>query len=360
MQRAHKQIIGSLIISGLAALLLVLVLYREQATVKRSDDEGKIEKLVALQDIRSLSLQRDGQIIQLSPRDDVWWMTGQTVQAGDDALQPCLPLAIARIFDGLSEIPFERVLVDNTPKEHAKLDLKGMGLKSPRLVWTAQLQADKHSSLRIGQSNAMSGLIYVETRKANGDIRIGLVKSLALSGLDVDAFRLRDRRLLRLADKNIGRLQFDLDDRKALKIFHDGPQDAPWRSMPALAEGQKLQQEAVAQSLQILRNSLWAQKWKTEANTQKPLGLDIDWNLARRLQIFDFAQKLRSDLRISPLYKGHYYVWRADQNALYVIKDRSLDQWPHQLADLLETSADQKPRQQDRGDKSKQDLGGQK
>jgi len=219
-----------------------------------------------------------------------------------------------------------------------------MGLVTPRLTWTATLKDQHKVSLRIGAHNSMSGLVYIETRDISGQSRIGLVKSHALSALNVDAFHLRDRRLLTVQDKDISLLQLQLDNQQKIRLFHDGPQQAPWRfdasSKDNKTKNPGVQHEAVARVLQTLRSSLWAQKWTLSEGDNKPKNLDINWTQARSLQILGFQKNTLAELRISPLSNEPHYVWRVDKNILYLIKDRSLDQFPHLREDLLQKRED--------------------
>lgn len=334
MRRAQKQIILSLGLSGLAALLLAASLWlRSTDKAAAPNEDKKTQQLFALHEVQALGYSGRDFSISISQKGDDWVIRDSAHVATS---YPCHPIILARVLDDFSDIHFERVLVNISPSADAGLNNKQFGLLKPRLSWTAELGDEKRVSLKIGARNPMNGLIYIETQDRNGHKRIGLIKSHAISGLDIDAAKLRDRRLLKLKKQSIGRLLFHLDGGQQLELFHDGAQDAPWRSKQALQPDQKIRQNAVAQILQSLQRSQWGQKWTVNDGAEKPLGFAIGWNQARSLLIYDDQQKLLAELRISPLYQKNYYLWRVDKNVLYRVQGRGLDQWPRQVDDLVE------------------------
>ncbi len=338
MKRAQRQILLSLAFSAVAAFVLALLLQQRavQQHEQKQNQPGATalrQHLFDLEEVAKLELLRDGVTTSIFHEKSVWKM--RSGKATQPAL-PVHPLMLARVLADLGDAQFVRVLFELDPTQQGKqAELKNMGLARPRLRWIARLKDKKSIRLSVGKNNPLSGMVYIETQRRDGTRKIGLVKSHELSGLDIDAFRLRDRRLLHIADAKIARLIFMLEDNKDFALLHDGPKTQPWRSEAALPAQKDLKQEAVEAALQMLRRVQWTQKWSLADDDSALQKLNIDWDQARGLRLLDLQQKVLAELRISPLQQGQSYLWRQDKKMLYRVEDRALDQWPHLQTDLL-------------------------
>jgi hypothetical protein len=268
---------STLILLGVAVVLLGLVLYFDSAGKKKKEVEEKTQTLIDLKaaDVRKLSLVRDGQTLTLERDEGGPWRLTAPLQAAADEYEA------NALVEALASLRLERV-VEKEAKDPAAYEIP----KTEVSLWPKG--QDTPIELLVGMENPLDHSLFA---KRADDPRIVLLASSLKTTLDKTIFDLRQKDVFKFATADVKEIQVQSKN-VAWRADRD---EAGWALQePVAARAAKTLIDGLLDSLSGLRAKAFVSESKSP-ETLKEFGLDKP-EYAVRLSLPTPGQEIVFDL----------------------------------------------------------------
>ena len=184
MKQTTKTLLGLAVLLAVAGVVGGAALWTGKQEAKKEEAKEKGEKLFDFDKahVKTLRLEKDGQLVVQLEKSDKGWQLTQPVQArGDDAM-------IDPLLTALSSLKEKKSL-------DGEKDLKPFGLDKPALEVSVKLDDGKEQAVQFGGENAFDNTLYA---KKKGDSAVRAIDAWHKSTFDKSAFDLREKRITEL------------------------------------------------------------------------------------------------------------------------------------------------------------------
>jgi hypothetical protein len=247
---------STLILLGVAAVLLAAVLYFDSAGQRKKAAEEKTQTLIDLKaaDIRKLSLVRDGRPLTIERDEGGPWRLTAPLQAAADEYEA------NALVDALASLRLERV-VEKEGGDPAAFEIP----KTEVSLWVKDREAPVR--LLVGMENPLDHSLFAQRAD---DPRIVLLASTLKTTLEKTVFDLRQKDVFKFAVADVTEIRVRAKD-VAWRAARDG---AGWAfKEPVAARASKSLLDGLLDSLSGLRAKAFVAESKSPA-TLEEFGLD--------------------------------------------------------------------------------------
>jgi Domain of unknown function (DUF4340) len=247
---------SSLILLGVAVVMLVAVLYFDAAGKKKKAAEEKTQELISLTaaDVHKLSLVRNGETLTLERDGAGPWRLTAPLQAAADETEANSAV------DALASLRLERV-VEKEAKDPAAYEIP----KTEVSLWVKGREAPVR--LLVGMENPLDRTLFA---KRSDDPRIVLLPSTLKTTLDKTVFDFRQKDVFKFTAAEVREVR---GETKA-GSWRAARDDAGWMlKQPVVARAAKGPLDALLDSLSALRAKAFVAESKSPESL-KDFGLD--------------------------------------------------------------------------------------
>jgi hypothetical protein len=213
VQRKLTSLAALVVLGGAGAALVV---WQDQHSESAAKEEAAGKKVLSFSDAKAI------RELVLTTRDTTYTLVREGAADGTSTWRLTTPIVTSAdgvIADGVVSALLELSRTQSIGDQGEKLDAALFGLEPARYTVTVTDATGTRETIKVGKKNSFDGSLYVQKV---GESKVGLVAGSLEYQLDKDLFKLRDKRLVTFADREVRRVGTTLAGKPAYLLEKDG------------------------------------------------------------------------------------------------------------------------------------------